>query len=63
MDWAPSSPEGISPVLVAVARRAHEPPVDDLDGGSPVGRGSVDDIMAPDLDLQPIDQHFLHAKT
>jgi len=73
MDWAPSSPhsldspEPVSPVLAAATvahhRRAPSPVDDVLDGGAPVGRGSVDDIMTPDLDLPPIDQHFLNAKT
>lgn len=69
MDWAPSSPNSPEPVppVLASATAAHHrppsPPVDDLDGGAPVGRGSVDDIMAPDLDLQPIDQHFINTKT
>lgn len=68
MDWAPpspNSPEPLPPVLASAtaADRPPSPPVDDLDGGAPVGRGSVDDIMAPDLDLQPIDQHFINTKT
>ena len=72
MDWAPSSPHSLdspepaSPILAAatVAHHHRAPsPVDDvLDGGAPVGRGSVDDIMTPDLDLPPIDQHFINAK-
>jgi len=65
MDWAPSTPnsldslEPVSPPLVASATVAHHrapsPPVDDVDGGAPVGRSSVDDIMTLDLDLELID--------
>jgi hypothetical protein len=62
MDWAHSSPTSVSPPsppspLSLPLLAAAAPPVGDLDGGAPVGRGSVDDIMTPDLDLdlEPID--------